>query len=151
VISVIIPTLNDEARLAGTLAPIVPAAMQGLVRELIVVDGGSTDATLEVADDAGAMMLKVGGDVAARLAAGAAKAKGPWLLCIEPGVELELGWIAAVEKHIARSRKAARFDVRRRDAGLAGRLIGPKVVAAITQKGEVDLKGPRLPDARGWI
>jgi len=151
VISVIIPTLNDEARLVGTLSPIVPAAMQGLVRELIVVDGGSTDATLEIADDAGAILLNDAGDIEARLAAGAARAKGPWVLCIEPGVELEPGWQAAVEKHMTRSRQAARFDVRHRDAGLMGKLIAPQVVAFIAPIGDLSSKGPRLPDARGWV
>ena len=44
-ISVVIPTLNAEATLAATLAALVPAAVDGLVREVIVVDGGSSDRT----------------------------------------------------------------------------------------------------------
>ena len=42
-ISVIIPTLNSEIVLAHTLAALVPAAAEGVVREVIVVDGGSSD------------------------------------------------------------------------------------------------------------
>ena len=45
-ISVVIPTLNAAAHLTRALAPLVPAAAEGLVRELIVSDGGSTDASL---------------------------------------------------------------------------------------------------------
>ena len=44
-ISLIIPTHNDEARLVEVLDPLVPASMEALIRELIIVDAGSTDAT----------------------------------------------------------------------------------------------------------
>ena len=40
-ISVVIPALNAEATLPATLTALVPAALEGLVREVIVVDGGS--------------------------------------------------------------------------------------------------------------
>src|SRR5687768_11265905 len=99
-ISVIIPTLDDERRLVAALAPLVPAAMEGLVRELICADGGSTDATFEIADDAGATFLKLEGDASARIAKAAAVAKGPWLLILDPMVRLEYGWESAVLKHM---------------------------------------------------
>ena len=47
-ISVVIPTLNAEANLAATLTSLVPAAVEGLVREVIVVDGGSQDGSREI-------------------------------------------------------------------------------------------------------
>ena len=53
-ISVVIPTLNAAATLQRALSPLVPAAVDGLVREVVVADGGSTDETLELAEDAGA-------------------------------------------------------------------------------------------------
>ncbi|HET6928016.1 MAG TPA: glycosyltransferase, partial [Hyphomicrobiaceae bacterium] len=53
-ISVIIPTLNAEATLAETLSALVPAAVAGLVREVLVVDGGSSDRTAEIVERAGA-------------------------------------------------------------------------------------------------
>ena len=52
-ISVIIPTLNAQPGLAATLTALVPATVDGLVREVIVVDGGSTDRTAAIADEAG--------------------------------------------------------------------------------------------------
>src|SRR5260221_284039 len=52
-LSVIIPTLNSERMLVPTLAMLVSGAMSGIAREATVVDGGSTDGTLEVADAAG--------------------------------------------------------------------------------------------------
>ena len=48
-ISVVVPTLNAEAGLAASLTSLVPAAVEGLVREVIVVDGGSTDGTAAAA------------------------------------------------------------------------------------------------------
>ena len=52
-ISVIIPTFNSEIALAQTLAALVSAAADGVVREVIVVDAGSSDHTHKVADAAG--------------------------------------------------------------------------------------------------
>ena len=53
-ITVVIPTLNAEAGLPATLTALVPAAVDGLVREVIVVDGGSTDFTCRIAEEMGA-------------------------------------------------------------------------------------------------
>ena len=52
-ISVIIPTLNAESTLGPTLAALVPAVVDGLVQEAILVDGGSSDETCLIADAAG--------------------------------------------------------------------------------------------------
>ena len=104
-ISVVIPTFNAENHLVGCLAPLVPASMAGLVRELVVVDAGSTDATQEIADDAGARIVKSAGGVSA----GVAVAKGPWILALDPAVRLERGWETAVQSHIEASRAPARF------------------------------------------
>src|SRR3990167_2388072 len=53
-ISVIVQTLNNAATLSACLGALVPAAVDAVVTEVIVVDGGSTDATLEIVEDAGA-------------------------------------------------------------------------------------------------
>lgn len=94
VISVIVATLNDERRLAGTLAPLIEAAVDGLVRQVIVADGGSTDATLEIAEDAGATV------VAGDLAAGLAAVRHPWVMMLEVGARLEPGWERAAHLHM---------------------------------------------------
>ena len=49
-ISVVIPTLDAEATPARHAGGAGPGAVDGLVREVIVVDGGSRDRTLEIAD-----------------------------------------------------------------------------------------------------
>ena len=104
-LSVLIETRNDEEGLARTLASLVGGAVEGLVREVIVCDAGSTDQTHYVAEHAGCHYLAQGG-----IAAGIKLAKGDWLLLLEPGARLAEGWIAEVGAHIARQTMAARFS-----------------------------------------
>src|SRR5690606_38741350 len=72
--------------------PLVTAAAEGAVRDVIVVDGGSRDATHDVVEAVGGVFLKGERSRGQRLAAGACRAKGPWLLFLSPGVVLETGW-----------------------------------------------------------
>jgi glycosyltransferase involved in cell wall biosynthesis len=151
-ISVIIATLNDERRLTATLAPLVPAAMEGLVRELVVVDGGSTDATFDIADDAGARFIRSGGEAASRVLEGAKAAKGPWLLVLDPGVRLDHGWEAAALKHMNASTGPARFRLERGEGGFLAKLRAPGARAVLVMKAErLQLTGGRRLDARGWV
>ena len=46
-ISIVIPTLNSQNTVRKTLASLFEGIEAGIVRELIVVDGGSTDQTRE--------------------------------------------------------------------------------------------------------
>ena len=91
-ISVVIPTLNAEATLGQTLAALVSAAVDGLVREVIVVDGGSSDRTAEIVDQAGANLVRGSGGRGHQLAAGAAQARFPWLLFLHADTTLAPGW-----------------------------------------------------------
>ena len=91
-ISVVIPTLNAEATLAATLTALVPAAVDGLVREVIVVDGGSTDQTAAIVEDAGAQLIRKSGGRGHQLTVGALRAKQPWLLFLHADTVLEAGW-----------------------------------------------------------
>ncbi len=91
-ISVIIPTLNSEADLSGTLAALIPAAVEGLVREVIIVDGGSKDRTLLIAENSGAEIVTGPAGRGAQLKAGAARARQPWLLFLHADTELSPNW-----------------------------------------------------------
>lgn len=91
-ISVIIPTLNAATTLPATLESLIPAAVQGLVREVLIVDGGSTDATLKIADGYGAATISGGPLRADCLTLGAQKARFSWLLFINPDCALDPGW-----------------------------------------------------------
>jgi glycosyltransferase involved in cell wall biosynthesis len=124
-ISVVIPTLNDEAALGRVLQPLVPAAVAGLVREVIVADAGSTDATLEIADDAGCTILNLEGPSDARVRSAAARAKGAWVMILEPRVQLLPGWEEPVRAHIESGTGRAAFaPMLDPDAGFLGKLAG---------------------------
>ena len=57
-VSVIVPALNEEATIAGVLAPLVSELVPaGLVDEVLVVDGGSHDRTALIAAEHGARVL----------------------------------------------------------------------------------------------
>jgi rSAM/selenodomain-associated transferase 2 len=77
-ISVIIPTYNEEKALPATLAQL---SSQAGDYELIVVDGGSTDRTCEIAQaQPRARLLTARKGRASQMNAGAISARGEWLL-----------------------------------------------------------------------
>ena len=100
-ISVVIATHNDERTLGQSLAALVPAAVDGLVREVILADAGSTDDTLEIAEDAGARVVRTEGPEADRLARGCEAARGDWLLLLQAGHVPPAGWAQAAVRHLA--------------------------------------------------
>lgn len=93
-ISVVIPTLNAEGLLGASLAALAPAAIAGLVREVVVSDGGSTDATATIAEAAGARLIVGEKGRGGQLARGAAAARGAWLLFLHADTILEEAWAA---------------------------------------------------------
>jgi rSAM/selenodomain-associated transferase 2 len=89
-ITAIIPTLNAAAFLPATLS-----AIEG-VAEVIVIDCGSADATVEGAIAAGARVLTAPRGRGGQIAAGTAAASHPWLLLLHADTRLAPDWLAAV-------------------------------------------------------
>lgn len=111
-LSIVIPTLNAMPRLADCLAALVAGLGAGLIRDVVVVDAGSSDQSAELALDMGCTLLQVGAKGRGRgqqLAAGAKAAKGDWLLFLHgDSVPLE-GWVAACEAHMANAQDQAAY------------------------------------------
>ena len=101
----VIPTLDAAAELPATLATLVNHTM---VREIIISDGGSRDATVRIADEAGAQVVVGPRGRGAQLAAGAAAATGAWLLFLHADCRPAPGWEEAVAAHVAAPDAAAR-------------------------------------------
>ncbi len=95
--SIVIPTLNAAPDLPATLAVLVPGAVDGLVVQLVIADGGSSDETLALADAAGADIVSTEAGRGGQLKAGATRARGDWLLFLHADTRLDPGWIEAVK------------------------------------------------------
>ena len=127
-LSVVIPTLDAERTLAASLAALVPAAVAGFVREVVVADGGSTDATLAIADAAGCAVVEAPKGRGAQLAAGAKAAKCGWLLFLHADTVLDEDWMRPAQRFIAAAesgsgREAAAFRFALDADGAAARLL----------------------------
>jgi rSAM/selenodomain-associated transferase 2 len=121
-ISVIIPTLNAEEHLGSCFAALLPGLEAGLIREVIVSDGGSRDATVEVAKAWGADVTHGAPSRGAQLARGCRAATGSWLLVLHADTSLADGWVRPVLNHLE-TRKAGWFQLAFDDGGLAGRIV----------------------------
>ena len=128
-ISVVIPTLNAEAGLTAALAALVAGSVQGLVREVIIVDGGSGDATADIADAAGARFIRAEQGRGTQLAAGAEQARSDWLLFLHADTVLQPGWESEAGAFMervdagARPLAAAAFSFALDDFGAKPRLL----------------------------
>ena len=99
-LTVVIPTHDHAGVLADCLSSLVPAAVDGLVREVVLADAGSTDETLVIAEDCGARVVEAAGDMGARLAVACSDPRGDWLLILLPDAALPESWRSAAEKQI---------------------------------------------------
>lgn len=100
-ISVVIPVLNAQASLPRCFDSLIGATLRGLVKEVVVADGGSSDDTPTIADAAGCHVVGAGKTRAAQWKAGAGIARGDWLLFLLPQTALEAGWEAEAESFMA--------------------------------------------------
>ncbi len=92
-LSIIIPTLNSAKELPATFAALMPALLEGAINEVIIVDGGSTDDTIKIADEAGATIIKAEKKGRGpQLSTGAKAAKNQWMLFLHSDTELEDDW-----------------------------------------------------------
>ena len=120
-LSAIIPTLNAAASLPATLA-----ALRGQVAEIIIADGGSNDATRDIAQASGAQVISAPRGRGPQLRAAAEAATQPWLLAMHADTRPAPGWREAAAGFIAQpenTAKAAHFRFALDDAAPAARRL----------------------------
>ena len=124
-ISVVIPTLNAAQHLPSVFLSISRAAIDGLVTEVIVSDGGSSDETCSIAEHAGAKVLTSPQGRGRQLHNGAVSARKPWLLFLHADTRLQEGWEEDASSFIKNGGKecAAAFRFRLADSGFRPRSI----------------------------
>jgi len=122
-LSIILPTLNSARSLGATLESLRPGG--GIIREVIVSDGGSKDETSDCAKIFGARFISGDPGRGGQLGRGAALACGAWLLFVHSDTRLETDWHKSVQEHItAFPDRAGCFRLRFQSAG-----VMPPIVA----------------------
>jgi len=124
-VSIVVPALDEEPVLGRMLAGLAPLRAEGA--EVIVVDGGSRDATRAVAAPLCDRVLEAPRGRAAQMNAGARASRGAILVFVHADTRLPEGALAAIRGALAEGRRAwGRFDVR-----IEGRAPLLAVVAAM--------------------
>lgn len=92
-VTVVIPTLNEADRIADVLAAL------SFADEVMIVDGGSTDATSCIAKDCGATVLVAEGmTIAGQRNVGIANARNEWILALDADERAPADLVAEVAR-----------------------------------------------------
>lgn len=110
-LSIVIPVLNEAGIVGAALARLAPLRQRGA--EVIVVDGGSGDGTVEVAAPLANQVVTAPRGRAVQMNTGAALAKGDVLLFLHADTVLPDGADRLIEAALDGGKRAwGRFDVR---------------------------------------
>lgn len=109
-LAIVVPVLNEAAALFAKLQALAPLRARGA--ELIVVDGGSTDDTLAIAQPLADRVLQAPRGRASQLNAGAATARADVLLFLHADTQLPADADRWIEQALQQGHRWGRFDVR---------------------------------------
>jgi rSAM/selenodomain-associated transferase 2 len=116
-VSIVMPALNEAASIEAALTALAPYRQHGA--EVVVADGGSADATMELAKPLADKVLSAPRGRASQMNAGAGVAVGDILLFLHADTRLPADADRLVLDGLARSaRQWGRFDVRIEEGGL---------------------------------
>jgi rSAM/selenodomain-associated transferase 2 len=122
---VIIPVRNEAAALPLLLADLAP--LRAASAQLIVVDGGSSDATCALAAMQADQVLDASAGRARQMNAGAANAVSEYLWFVHADTRVSAESIQRLLAVLAERPIWGRFDVRLSGSGLALRVIGTMI------------------------
>ncbi|MCF6353520.1 MAG: TIGR04283 family arsenosugar biosynthesis glycosyltransferase [Candidatus Polarisedimenticolaceae bacterium] len=109
-LSIIIPSLNEAASIGRLLASLQPLRQAG--HEVILVDGGSHDGTVQIAKPLVDQLLCSAAGRAKQMNCGAAAANGTLLWFVHADTELPAGAAELILNRVAAGAIWGRFDVR---------------------------------------
>lgn len=124
-LSIVVPTLDEAAGLAAHLEALQPLRARGC--EIVVADGGSRDATVEIARPLADVVLAAPRGRGVQLNAGARAARGELLLFLHADTRLPPGAAEAVRAAL----RGGAHDWGRFDVEIAGRHPLLRVVARL--------------------
>lgn len=125
-IAVVVPALDEEDGIGEALASIGDHA------QVVVVDGGSSDATPAIAARAGAVVVSAPRGRASQMNAGVAALSADWdvVIFLHADTRLPTGWAQAVERVVVGGAGWGRFDIvlpsRRRPLALVAHLMNAR-------------------------
>ncbi len=108
-LSIVVPVLNEAAGIVSALQALAPLRERGA--EVIVVDGGSDDGTVQCAVPWADRVLSSPRGRARQMNAGAATARAPLLLFLHADTQLPDGADAVLQAAVAGGASWGRFDV----------------------------------------
>ena len=116
-LSVVLITHNEESNIARTLNSVAPLVANG-VGEILVVDSGSTDCTIEIAKSFGAKVFEEPWKgFAAQKNSAIEKAAGDWILSLDADEEVDVPLANAIQ--LILSKAAGRTEMERRNLARA--------------------------------
>jgi rSAM/selenodomain-associated transferase 2 len=142
-LSLIVPVLDEAAGITATLQALAPLRAAGL--EIIVVDGGSRDATPTLAAPLADAVLTSPRGRARQMNVGAAAAQGEVLLFLHADTALPADAEKAIERALASGARWGRFDVR-----ISGRSAMFPLIAAL-MNARSRLTGIATGDQAIWV
>lgn len=123
-LSIVIPTLNAARALPATADALLEGVSSGVVGDLVISDGGSTDETAEVAEELGATWIEGPAGRGGQLRRGVAASAADWVLLLHADTHLSAGWAEVAYRHINEHPKMAGwFRLRFRADGLMPGLV----------------------------
>ncbi|WNF45651.1 TIGR04283 family arsenosugar biosynthesis glycosyltransferase [Pseudomonas sp. SG20056] len=124
-LSVVIPVRNEAQALPALLDDLMDLRAGGA--ELILVDGGSSDGTCELALGRVDQLLRTAPGRALQMNAGAASACGEYLWFVHADTRVSVEALESLQRTLSERPLWGRFDVRLSGPGLALRVIGAMI------------------------